>query len=419
MSIIEVKNLSKRYKISHQKESMRYSTLRDELTNTIKKPFQWLFGQKTNKEDVWALKNISFEVKPGEILGIIGPNGAGKTTLLKILSRITPPSEGRAIIDGRVGSLLEVGTGFHPELTGRENVYLNGAILGMRKREIKNKFNEIVEFAGVEKFLDTPVKRFSDGMRVRLAFSVAAHLEPEILLVDEVLSVGDIEFQKKCLGKMDEVTKKSGRTILFVSHNMGQVRKLCKRVILLTDGNIKRDGDPKTVVDEYILSGISLISDKKNKSDNILESNVVNLKSFSVYGERDSIPPKTGKPLNIELLFDFKKPVNNPGVRVFIRTLQGVELLYLISTPFGGVVLERGEGKVRFRLTIDELMLTGGQYILAVGMNRCSMADYLKPAEICQFDVQPADYYSVGIDLLNTKVGVMAAKHKWSYEREN
>jgi len=430
--VIRVENLSKRYRIGQYIGGQyQHRTLRDVLTDAMHAPFRRLrarskqrvvgsnpttMSHQPSADFIWALKDVSFEVKQGEVVGIIGRNGAGKTTLLKLLSRITEPTGGRAMIKGRIGSLLGVGTGFHAELTGRENIYLSGAILGMTKKEVDRKFDEIVAFAGLEKFIDTPVKRYSSGMVVRVGFAVAAHLEPEILLVDEVLAVGDVVFQKKCLGKMQNVSKE-GRTVLFVSHNLGQIRRLCERVMLLTDGSVQRDGDPGVVVDEYILSGISSLSNKQTESDNILESDVVALKSFSVYGEKADVHPRTGKPLNIELLFEFKKPVNNPGVRVFVRTLQGVDLMYLASTPLGGTVLEKGEGIVRFRLTIEELMLTGGQYILGVGMNRPLRAKYLTLTEICQFEVQPDDYYSVGIYLLNTKVGVMAAKHKWSFER--
>ncbi|MCM8803499.1 MAG: ABC transporter ATP-binding protein, partial [Candidatus Omnitrophica bacterium] len=229
---IKVENLSKKYKIG---ERLPYKTIREEIIKFFKKE------RKKNDQYIWALKNISFEINKGEVVGIIGPNGAGKTTLLKILSKITEPTDGYAEIYGKVGSLLEVGIGFHPELTGRENIYLNGAILGMRKTEIDKKFDEIVSFAEIEKFLDTPVKYYSSGMYVRLAFSVAAHLEPDILLVDEVLAVGDISFQKKSLGKMEGLTKE-GRTILFVSHNMGAIRSLCEKVIWLEKGNIKKIG---------------------------------------------------------------------------------------------------------------------------------------------------------------------------------
>lgn len=249
-NIIEVKNLSKKFRIYHQKE--KYKTLVDEITKSVKKPLRFLRGQRQTKEDFWALKDISFNVKPGEALGIIGPNGAGKTTLLKILSQITPPTEGEAVLRGRIGSLLAVGTGFHPELTGRENIYLNGSILGMTKREIDKKFDEIVEFAEVEKFLDTQVKRYSSGMSVRLAFAIAAHLDPEILLIDEVLAVGDAEFQRKCLGKMDEVKRNKGKTILFVSHNMASVITLCPRTILLDSGRILMDAPTSDVVEFYM-----------------------------------------------------------------------------------------------------------------------------------------------------------------------
>jgi len=252
--VIRIENLGKRYRIQHRAERQRYTALRDVIAHKLKAPFQFLrrsqksevrsqtsdlrppTSARSSSEDFWALRDVSFEVRQGEVVGIIGRNGAGKSTLLKILSRITEPTTGRVRILGRVASLLEVGTGFHPELTGRENIFLNGAILGMHRAEIKRKFDEIVAFAEVEKFLDTPVKRYSSGMYVRLAFAVAAHLEPEILIVDEVLAVGDAQFQKKCLGKMQSVATKEGRTVLFVSHNMVAIRSLCSRAILLRAG---------------------------------------------------------------------------------------------------------------------------------------------------------------------------------------
>ncbi|MHB8652003.1 MAG: ABC transporter ATP-binding protein [Minisyncoccota bacterium] len=258
--IIEIKNVGKKYNITHQRGG--YVALRDVLANVFKNPFQFakhkakqVVGLET-KEEFWALRNINFTVNRGEVIGIIGHNGAGKSTLLKILTGITPPTEGEIVMHGRVASLLEVGTGFHPELTGRENVFLNGAILGMTKKEIARKFDEIVAFAGVEKFLDTPVKYYSSGMYVRLAFSVAAHMEPDILLLDEVLAVGDAEFQKKCLGKMEEVTQKNGRTILFVSHNLIAIEKLCNKTILLEQGKIREVGETEVVIKKY-LSGMS------------------------------------------------------------------------------------------------------------------------------------------------------------------
>jgi lipopolysaccharide transport system ATP-binding protein len=253
-TIISVENLGKRYRLG-QGSSERYTALRDVITNKAKALFRSRHSSPVTghfNNEIWALRNVSFEAKRGEVVGIIGRNGAGKSTLLKILSRITDPTEGSVRLRGRVGSLLEVGTGFHPELTGRENISLNGAILGMSKVEIKRKFDEIVDFAEIEKFLDTPVKRYSSGMYVRLAFAVAAHLEPEILIVDEVLAVGDTEFQRKCLGKMHDVSTKDGRTVFFVSHNMDAVQQLCSRAILLNKGGIQTDGKSAAVVHEYL-----------------------------------------------------------------------------------------------------------------------------------------------------------------------
>lgn len=269
--IIKVNDLSKRYRIGAKEQG--YKTFREAIMDGISAPVRNLAklrkltkfksGQSQNDEEdvIWALKNASFEVNKGEVLGIIGRNGAGKTTILKILSRITEPTSGFAETNGRVSSLLEVGTGFHPELTGRENVFLNGAVLGMRKREVEQKFDEIVSFAEIEKFIDTPIKRYSSGMYVRLAFAVAAHLEPEILLVDEVLAVGDIPFQKKCLGKMDEVAKE-GRTVLFVSHNMGVIKKLCTRAVLLHEGTVVMDGPTDKVISKYLGERIGLIGEQ-------------------------------------------------------------------------------------------------------------------------------------------------------------
>jgi lipopolysaccharide transport system ATP-binding protein len=253
-TVIRVENLGKKYVIGHQRQE-RYTALRDVLAEKTRSLGQ-IFSRNGHREDptheeFWALKDVSFEIKQGDRVGIIGRNGAGKSTLLKILSRITEPTEGRISIKGRVASLLEVGTGFHPELTGRENIYLNGAILGMSKREIRRKFDEIVDFSEVEKFLDTPVKRYSSGMYVRLAFAVAAHLEPEILIVDEVLAVGDAQFQKKCLGKMEDVTDREGRTVLFVSHNIGAIHSLCNVGIYLEEGKVKKIGDITKTISSY------------------------------------------------------------------------------------------------------------------------------------------------------------------------
>jgi lipopolysaccharide transport system ATP-binding protein len=268
-AIIAVSNLGKKYRIRHQAERQRYTALRDVLANKFKGLFQRRKVENGNQkpvEDFWALKDVSFEVKRGEVVGIIGRNGAGKSTLLKILSRITEPTTGRVHLKGRVASLLEVGTGFHPELTGRENIFLNGAILGMHRAEIRRKFDEIVAFAEVEKFLDTPVKHYSSGMYVRLAFAVAAHLEPEILIVDEVLAVGDAQFQNKCLGKMEDVAK-AGRTILFVSHNMGVIRTLCTEVFVLSGGDLVYRGPTLEGIQNYLSTGDDKAIIRKSRND--------------------------------------------------------------------------------------------------------------------------------------------------------
>ncbi|MFK8184196.1 MAG: ABC transporter ATP-binding protein [Phormidesmis sp.] len=280
-TVVRVENLGKRYKIGSLKENQSYTALRDILSNGIQNITKRFSSEKILEKNIadegfWALDNISFKINQGDRVGIIGHNGAGKSTLLKVLSRITEPTKGRIHLKGRVASLLEVGTGFHPELTGRENIYLNGAILGMEKIEIVRKFDEIVAFAEVEKFLDMPVKRYSSGMYVRLAFAVAAHLEPEILIVDEVLAVGDGNFQKKCIGKMEEVSK-SGRTILFVSHNMSTVKQLCSRAIVLNKGCIDYDGTPQKAIEIYAESGIQKFTDSANSYKHISGNQKLNI----------------------------------------------------------------------------------------------------------------------------------------------
>ena len=278
-SIIFVENLGKQYTLRHQGAGGGgYRRLSEDFIGAVKKPFRKQVptsGDRADKEPFWALRNVSFEVNEGEVMGVIGRNGAGKTTLLKILSRITEPTEGRVRLKGRVASLLEVGTGFHPELTGRENIFLNGAILGMSRREIYQKFDEIVAFAEVEKFLDTPVKRYSSGMYVRLAFAVAAHLESEILLVDEVLAVGDVSFQKKSIGKMDEVASVQGRTVLFVSHQLGMISRLCGSCLLLHNGDLVKCGETAQVVEDYLRhddpgSGLRFVRSQSELRDTLL-----------------------------------------------------------------------------------------------------------------------------------------------------
>lgn len=307
-SIIRVHDLGKQYRIGKRRSP--YATLREALTSAVRSPFKkFRPNKKQTNETIWALRDINFEVKPGEIVGLIGNNGAGKSTLLKILSRISNPTTGGFELYGRTGSLLEVGTGFHNELTGRENVYLNGAILGMSRKEMDRHFSEIVEFAGVEKFIDTPVKFYSSGMMIRLAFAVAAYLEPEILLVDEVLAVGDVAFQKKCLNKMEDIGK-SGRTILFVSHNMEAVGRFCDRVILLADGAIAVDGPTQRVITAYLEHSWRSQAEKEwSEPHNAPGDDVVRLRRVRILsGSQPSATIDIREPVEIEMVYEVLRP---------------------------------------------------------------------------------------------------------------
>jgi lipopolysaccharide transport system ATP-binding protein len=367
---IRVENLGKQYKIGVRQAS--YSTLRDSLTEMLSAPFRRLWHEETGinadrGDRIWALHHISFEVRQGEVLGIIGRNGAGKSTLLKILSRITEPTEGYAEIHGRVGSLLEVGTGFHPELTGRENIYLNGAILGMKKREIERKFDEIVAFAEVEKFVDTPVKHYSSGMYLRLAFSVAAHLQPEILLVDEVLAVGDVEFQKKCMGRVEKIADE-GKTVVVVSHNMSTVKALCSQAILLENGTIKAIGTVDAVVAEYLSAKVDTAEKVLSNHDHdvgggsamrVKRIRLLNkvMNSFSVYWRQ---------PISVSLEMEVFEPIEDVSFGAAIRLADGtfVFVTYNDDGRQPRWILEPGEYTVEFTLQND---LKPGLYTLHVG----------------------------------------------------
>jgi lipopolysaccharide transport system ATP-binding protein len=303
-TVIKVENLGKRYILNHQNQKQQYSTFRDSMSNIFKKSYS-----QASTEEFWALRDLNFEIKQGDRVGIIGRNGAGKSTLLKILSRITEPTTGKVKLKGRIASLLEVGTGFHPELTGRENIFLNGAILGMSRDEIRKKFDEIVSFAEVEKFLDTPVKRYSSGMYVRLAFSVAAHLEPEILIIDEVLAVGDIQFQKKCLGRMEQVGK-DGRTVLFVSHNMSVIGSLCNKAIQLSEGKLDYQGITSEVIKRYFVGSESGGS-KVSFENRFVGSTECRLLQIALKGEKNfSDTFDINDSFNVETKFEILKEAN-------------------------------------------------------------------------------------------------------------
>lgn len=354
--IIEVKHLSKQYNVGVDKT---YKTLSGTLTSAITNPVKTLKNSFKPCNTFWALKDVNFKVEKGETLGIIGRNGAGKSTLLKILSRITYPTEGEIRMRGRVGSLLEVGTGFHPELTGRENIYFNGAILGMKKKEVDNKFDEIVKFSGVEKFLDTPVKRYSSGMQVRLAFSVAAHMDPEILVVDEVLAVGDAEFQKKCLGKMSEVAE-GGRTVLFVSHNMAAVRELCQKAILIESGKVAFEGTPIETISNYLSRPVNSQELIKSRSSNVIILreffNDASLNKFGI-----EVAPNSSFTCGLEI--EIRKIPDKIWINLEIFSVDGIRLAH-IRNDFDNIKLNFGFGTYTIEVKISDLPLLPDSYIL-------------------------------------------------------
>lgn len=401
--VIQCEGLGKRYQIG---ERERYLTLRDTLTNMLRAPagrLRALLGGAANgpaaAEDTtfWALRDVSFEVHRGEVLGVIGRNGAGKSTLLKILSRITRPTEGRARIRGRVGSLLEVGTGFHPELTGRENIYLNGAILGMRKAEIDRKFDEIVAFAEVERFIDTPVKRYSSGMYVRLAFGVAAHLEPDILVVDEVLAVGDAAFQKKCLGKMGDVAR-AGRTVILVSHNLVAVERLCTAAVLLKGGLVVKRGSPREVVEEYLtdVTPVSEVADLRllTSRGGSGEIRFVRVEVLAPDGSAGVI--RSGDGVLLRMHFVCATRVRRPGFLVAIATLGG-QLIFAIHTSDLAVDIPHLTGSGYIELAIDRLNLMPGKYLLHVAAgSETDPHRYDHVIDVAALDIEPADVYGSG-----------------------
>jgi lipopolysaccharide transport system ATP-binding protein len=325
--VISVEKLSKRYILGHQRS--QGNGLRHVIEDAMRSPLKWLRARREQKrEEFWALKDVSFEVRQGEVLGIIGRNGAGKSTLLKILSRITEPTAGRIEIKGRVASLLEVGTGFHPELTGRENIFLNGAILGMTRGEIRRKFDEIVAFSEVEKFLDTPVKRYSSGMYVRLAFAVSAHLEPEILIMDEVLAVGDLQFQKKCLGKLQSVSAKEGRTVLFVSHNLGVVANLCSRGLLLRNGMLAEQGNTNRVISQFINDSAAESGQVFWNGDTPPQSDRVAIRAARTVSEqRISADIAIDQPMYLEVEIEVQRSTANLASSIHLFDKQGAWVL--------------------------------------------------------------------------------------------
>jgi lipopolysaccharide transport system ATP-binding protein len=385
--IISVESLGKRYVLSHQ-QSGGYRKISDRLSE-LARPWRW-FAKGQATDDFWALSDVTFSIQPGEVVGIIGRNGAGKSTLLKLLSRITDPTQGRIRLRGRVASLLEVGTGFHPELTGRENIFLNGAILGMTRAEIAAKFDEIVAFAEIERFLDTPVKRYSSGMYVRLAFAVAAHLEPEILVIDEVLAVGDAQFQAKCLGKMEEVAQGGGRTVLFVSHNLAAVSQLCTRVIVLDRGRVVCDGSTTEGISFYTGMGPSdqnVVDLKPLRRPQPVQGAVklVSIRLSGESGKRDAWTLDYGDDLAVEVTVDSTGEVTEFEPGLALHSAKGFEVASWTGAVNGGrLPLKAGPQVMKLRL--KHLRLVPGSYSLAIGMRSWrGFEDYLP--EVVRFEV--------------------------------
>ena len=423
--VIKAENLGKKYFIGHKTKKAAYSSLREEFilktTRGLKKTYNLFKGQQllagNEIEEFWALKNLDFTINQGDRIGIIGKNGAGKSTLLKVLSRITEPSEGKVTIHGRIASLLEVGTGFHPELTGRENIYLNGAVLGMNRSEIKSKFDEIVSFAEVENFLDTPVKRYSSGMYVRLAFAVAAHLEPEILVVDEVLAVGDAEFQKKCLGKMEDVSKEDGRTVLFVSHNMNAVTNLCQKAILLEQGKMKFQGPVNNTINEYLNSFTQANKKVVYHEDKAPSGEMINLLSAEVrpgegYGEMEYI--ETGDAIEIE--FNFKNLSEKQRILDITFHLMDEmnNLVFVGSTGFSEIKSGSYEnGLLKFFCQIPAGLMNEGYYnisrLLVVQNGGTAIFEH---KDTIQFEIVAKQSGNLG--WMGKKEGIVLPTLKWS-----
>jgi len=415
-TVIDVQNISKKFQLG----LVASGSLRETITHGL----DWLTGRssKADKEkEFWALKDINFQVDEGDIIGVIGRNGAGKSTLLKVLSRITEPTEGRITIDGRITSLLEVGTGFHPELTGRENVYLNGSILGMAKSEIKNKFDEIVDFSGVEKFIDTPVKRYSSGMYVRLAFAVAAHLEAEVIVIDEVLAVGDSGFQQKCLGKMNSLAK-SGRTILFVSHNMGAVQNLCTHGIVLDQGRIVHPkSNVESAINHYLaqlrkISGVDLSEREDRQGAGLIRATAIKIVDCATKREVDRV--LSGQDIEIRVNFYTENPQDLSAINIglAISRADGF-LITLLNKKLSGTLYENIKNKEgTFVCKLPNIPLVEGEYAINIAIRRKGIIeDWVRDAYILK--VENGDFFGTGQTVPSTHRGVLF-NQEWSISYE-
>ena len=368
--VVQLEGIGKSYRIAHQSDAAySYERLGDRVMQWAKRPFS--SRQADTSETFWALKDISFELHEGEVLGIVGSNGAGKSTLLKLISRITRPTRGRLTIDGQVASLLEVGTGFHPELTGRENIYLNGAVLGMTRSQIHARFDEIVSFAGVETFLDTPVKRYSSGMYVRLAFAVAAHLDPEILIIDEVLAVGDAAFRKRCLERMGEIASNSGRTILFVSHNMAAVRSLCTRALLLENGTLTSEGSPEEIISQYhskVLQGNEGHTHRHDEKDIRSGVGLKQVQILDLEGQPTAML-LSGAPFTLRFTLHLQSPQIGLRAGFRVETAEGTIVFGMQAVEEeGSQAIPTPPGTYQIDCRIGDIRLNSGQYFVTIGI---------------------------------------------------
>ena len=415
---VKVEGLGKRFLLGQTFEN----TLSSRVGGLLRG--RWLRASP-RQEEFWALRDVDFEIEEGEAVGIIGGNGAGKSTLLKILSRITPPTNGRARVKGRLSSLLEVGTGFHPELTGRENIFLNGAILGMRKAEVERKFDEIVAFAGVEKFIDTPVKRYSSGMYVRLAFAVAAHLEPDVLIIDEVLAVGDAEFQKRCMGKMGEVARE-GRTVLFVSHNMAAVQKLCAHALWLKKGSVLMMDDAAKVVGEYSRSASAGLDNSEASSSGYRFLNrAKDDSSADAYIASLQLLDRDGKPVSevgtwdfvrFRITFDVKRAYQSFSAVIQVSTVEGVPLILTSTSPDHSVSFGVAPGRYVVDCDFDQFPLAQGEYSLGLGLAIPCIEYVWRDDAVCRLDVSARDTYLSGRPPSSSRY-LVATPHHWTAPR--
>jgi lipopolysaccharide transport system ATP-binding protein len=413
---IKVNNLGKKYMIGSNINA--YRTLRETLSESFS-----LNNKRSNTkgspESIWALNDVSFEIEKGAVVGIIGRNGAGKSTLLKVLSRVTEPTRGSVEIYGRVGSLLEVGTGFHPELTGRENIFLNGAILGMQRNEIESKFDEIVAFAEVEKFIDTPVKRYSSGMYLRLAFAVAAHLEPEILVVDEVLAVGDAEFQRKCLGKMSDVAKQ-GRTVLFVSHNMSAILRLTEETLVIDQGNLLLRAPSTQAVDFYLSSGLTQEGQRVWQADEFDQKNQFRPIAMRILSKDGNIMEtvRSTEPFSIDIEYQITKSIKGLRVGIYLLTSHGEFVLTSFDTDDPQIFeshAEREKGIYHSRISIPANIFNGGRYVLGINASSYRIKTYFHDEQALAFNVDPSG--APGMQWPESRLGPIRPAFKWEIDK--